>query len=186
MEVLVQLAIDASAIIAKSPEAAEEGFGLNFNILQTNLLNLAIIIGILFYFGRKFLGGMLEARRSQIESAIVDAERRKKEAASALAEQQQKLAQAQTEAAQIIAQAQQNAESARQAILAQAEKDVERMQANAAQDLDSQRERTLRELRQRVAAMAMEQVEVRLKSDLSDSTKQQLVDRSIAMLGGNS
>ncbi|MEM1254426.1 MAG: F0F1 ATP synthase subunit B, partial [Cyanobacteria bacterium P01_H01_bin.21] len=32
--------------------ASEEGgFGLNFDILETNLINLVIIIGVLVYFG---------------------------------------------------------------------------------------------------------------------------------------
>ena len=33
---------------------------LNFNPLETNLVNLAIVIGVLFWFLRGFLGGILE------------------------------------------------------------------------------------------------------------------------------
>ena len=33
---------------------------LNFNLLETNLVNLAIVIGVLFWFLRGFLGGILE------------------------------------------------------------------------------------------------------------------------------
>lgn len=29
-----------------------ESFGINTNILDTNLINLAIVIGVLFYFGK--------------------------------------------------------------------------------------------------------------------------------------
>jgi F-type H+-transporting ATPase subunit b len=164
--------------------AEGHGFGLNFDILETNLINLSIVIGVLIYFGRGFLGNALTERRSQIESAIQEAEQRKKEAAAALADQQQKLAQAQAEASRIRAAAEESAKAAKQEILDQATQEIERMRASAAQDLESQQERIVRELRQQVAAMAMEQVEARLKSGLNDHAQQQLIDRSIAMLGG--
>lgn len=170
---------------AKLPEAAEEtGFGLNFDILETNVINLAIIIGVLVYFGRAVLGKTLGDRRSQIEEVIREAEQRKQSAAAALAEQQQKLAQAQAEAARIRAAAEESAKAARASILAQAEEDIERMKANAAQDLVSQQERIIRELRQRIAALAIERVESQLQGGVGDNAQQQLIDRSIAMLGG--
>lgn len=175
----------AAEAIAASAEAEEShGFGLNPDILESNLINLVIIIGVLIYFGRGFLGKTLTERRSQIEIAITDAEKRKKEAAAALADQQQKLAQAQTEATRIRATAEDNAKLAREAILVQAEQDIERMKETAAQDLATQQERITRELRQRIAALAMERAESQLRSDVKDNAQQQLLDRSITMLGG--
>lgn len=174
-------------LTAAAAEAEESsGFGLNFNILETNLINLAIVVGVVFYFGRKLLGKALTERRSQIETAIADAEKRKKEASSALAAQQQKLAQAKTEATRIRIDAEESAKVARAEIMAQSVQDIERLKANAAQDLTSQQEKVMTELRQRIAALAMEKVEAQLKSGLSDDTQKQLVDRSIAMMGGAS
>jgi F-type H+-transporting ATPase subunit b len=165
--------------------AAEEGgLGLNFDILETNLINLFIIIGVLFYFGSKFLGKTLSTRRAAIEEAIVEAERRKREAAMALAEQQQKLAQAKEEAQKILADAEQAAIRSREAILAQSQVDVERMKATAAQDLTSQETRAMRELQQRIAAMAIERSEAELPNRLNDDIQRRLVDASIAMIGG--
>lgn len=162
----------------------EGGIGLNFDILETNLINLVIVIGILIYFGSKFLGNTLSSRRAAIEEAIRDAERRKSEAAAALAEQQQKLAQAQETAQQILANAETSAKRAKEEILAQAKLDVERMRSNAAQDLSSQQERVLRELRQQIVAMAMERAENNVQHLLNDDTQRQLVDASIARLAG--
>ena len=51
---------------------------LNFNPLETNLVNLAIVIGLLFWFLRGFLGGILERRRSAILQDLQDAEGRLK------------------------------------------------------------------------------------------------------------
>jgi F-type H+-transporting ATPase subunit b len=178
MEIMGTLILLAAAVEEPS------SFGLNFNILETNLINLAVVIGVVFYFGRNFLSKALSDRRSNIEAAIQEAEKRKKEAASALAAQQQKLAQAQTEATRIKAAAEESAKVARADILAQSVQDIERLKASAAQDLNSQQEKVMTELRQRIAAMA--KVEAELKSGLSADTQKQLVDRSIAMMGGAS
>ncbi|NJL19857.1 MAG: F0F1 ATP synthase subunit B [Leptolyngbyaceae cyanobacterium SM1_3_5] len=174
------------AWLAVAAEVAEHeaGFGLNFDILETNLINIAIIVGVLVYFGRGIVTKTLGDRREAIETAIRDAEKRKQEAAAKLADQQQKLAQAQTEATRIRAAAEESAKAARASILAQSEQDIERLKVSAAQDLNSQQERIISELRQRVAQMALEQVESRLRSNLSPESQQQLIDRSIAQMGG--
>jgi F-type H+-transporting ATPase subunit b len=176
-----------SFLATEAAHAVESGgFGLNFNLLETNLINLSIIIGVLFYFGRKVLGNILSERRSRIEEEIREAEKRQKDAAAALADGQQKLAQAQAEAERIRAEAETSAKTAREAILAQAAKDVERLKESAAQDLDTARERAIAELRERVAAMAIQRVESQLREHLDDSAQQQLIDRSIANVGGGS
>lgn len=162
----------------------EGGFGLNFDILETNLINLIIIIGVLIYFGGKFLGKTLSTRRDAIAAAITEAEQRKQEAVKALAEQQQKLAQAQAEAKQILVEAETMAQRSRQEILAQAQADVERLRATAAQDLSSQETRVMRELQQRVAALAIARTESELPQRLNDEVQRRLVDASITMLSG--
>jgi len=162
----------------------EGGLGLNFDILETNLINLIIIIGVLIYFGGKFLGKTLSTRRDAIAAAITEAEQRKQEAVKALAEQQQKLAQAQAEAKQILVEAETMAQRSRQDIIAQAQADVERLRATAAQDLSSQETRVMRELQQRVAALAIARTESELPQRLNDEVQRRLVDASITMLSG--
>lgn len=178
-------------LAAEAHEAAGEavekgGFGFNFDILETNLINLALLIGVLIYFGRNFLTQILTERRSRIEQAIKEAEQRQRQAAEALADQQQKLAQAQAEAEKIRTSAAQSAQAAKEAILAQSVQEVEKLKQTAVQDLNTERERAIAELRQRVAAMAMQKVESQLRSVLDESAQQQLIDRSIASVGGGS
>lgn len=185
MEILLRLMIGASVLGAEATEKAEVGgFGLNFNILETNLINLAIVIGVLVYFGRGFLTKTLGDRSAAIKTAIGEAEQRKKAAVSALAEQQQKLAQAQGEAGKLRAAAQEAATAAKATIVAKAEQDIQRMRETASQDLSADQARVMSELRQRVAALAIQRVESELPSRLNDSVQQQLIDRSIAMLVG--
>ena len=64
------------------------------------------------------------------------------------------------------------------------EKEVERLKATAAADLNSEQERAIAQLRERVVAMALEQAESRMGDVLDDDKQRQLIDRSIAQLGG--
>jgi F-type H+-transporting ATPase subunit b len=174
------LMVEASA----AGELAEGGFGLNTNVFDTNLINLAIIITVLLVFGRKVLGSTLKARRENIETAIKSAESRVAEAKKALDEQQQKLAQAQAEAERIRLAAVESAQKAKEAILAQAVIDVERMKETANADVNSERERAIAQLRSQVVVMALNKVENELSTGISDDAQQTLIDRSLALLGG--
>jgi len=176
METVLLLATEASH---------EGGFGLNFNILETNLINLAIVIWILYYFGSKVLGETLTRRSSEIASTIKEVEARQKEAAAALADQQQKLAAAQAEAEKIKKEAEKRAESAKQEILAKSSQEIERLREEAVQDLNLERERAIAQLRRQVVEMALSRAESRLKESVDAEAQKQLIDRSIAMVGGD-
>jgi len=186
MGTFLLLAAEANAVHSELAEgAAEGGFGLNIDIFETNLINLAILVGILFYFGRKVLSKILNERRSNIETLIQEAEGRLKEAQVALSQAQEQLTQAQEEAQRIRKSAQESAQASKEALLERAAQDVERLKQTAAADLNSETERAIAQLRQRVATLALQKVESQLKSGIADDAQQMLIDRSIAQLGGN-
>ena len=182
---ILLLAAAADAIHSELAEGASEGgFGLNIDILETNLINVAILIGVLYYFGRKVVSNILSERRLKIETAIQDAEQRATEAAAALSDAQQKLTQAQSEAQRIRKVAEENAQVAKENILARAVQDVQRLKETAAQDLNTERERAITQLRQRVVDLALQKVESQLQTGVDDAAQQRLIDSSIALLEG--
>ncbi|HYX15297.1 MAG TPA: F0F1 ATP synthase subunit B [Nostoc sp.] len=186
MGTFLLLAAEANAVHSELAEgAAEGGFGLNLDIFETNLINLAILVGILFYFGRKVLSNILNERQSNIATAIQEAEGRLKEAKTALSQAQEQLKQSQAEAERIRQSATENAQKAKEALLAKAGQDVERLRQTAAADLNTETERAIAQLRQRVATLALQKVESQLKGGIADDAQQSLIDRSIAQLGGN-
>ena len=81
--------------------AESEGISLNLNILETGLLNIIALVGILIYVGRDFLGSSLEARKSDIVTGVQDAEERLNEANKRLTEAQKQLTQANVVIAEI-------------------------------------------------------------------------------------
>ena len=74
--------------------AEHEGIGLNTDILETGLLNILALLGILIFTGRDFLGSLLEERRTTIVKSVQDAEDRLNEAQKRLDEAKKQLDQA--------------------------------------------------------------------------------------------
>lgn len=171
--------------LMEATSEAEGGFGFHLDVLESNIINLAILLVILIYYGSKVVGNILSERRAKIAEKIEAAEAKQKQAAAALAQEQEKLAQAKTTAEKIRSDAQVNAQKAKETILAQGEKEVERIKATAQADLNSEQERAIAQLRQRVAALALAKVESQLGEILNEENQQKLIDRSIAQLGGN-
>jgi F-type H+-transporting ATPase subunit b len=167
-------------------EAAESGFGLNSNILETNVINLAIIFGLIYYVGSGFLKKTLSERREAIVTELTESERRRTDAEAKLKQAQDQLADAKAEADRILAQAKASAQTSRDSIAAQAQADVARMKASAAQDLAADQERVVTELRQRAVNLALEKVANELPGRLDGGSQQRLMDNAIAALGGRS
>ena len=163
---------------------AESGFGFNFDIIETNLINLGIIFVLLIVYGGKVVGNILSERRAKIEAEIKSAEARAQEAKDALAEAQKNLKEAQANAVKIRTEAEANAEKAKEAILLKGQKEVERLKATAAADLSSEQDRAIAQLKSQVVEMALSRVENRIRQIINKNKQRQLVDRSIANIGG--
>jgi|TARA_B110000238_G_scaffold119544_1_gene129540 F-type H+-transporting ATPase subunit b len=73
--------------------AKSEGIGLNLDILETGLINVLTLVGILVYTGKDFLGSLLEERKTNIVQGVQDAEDRLNEANRRLDEAQKQLSQ---------------------------------------------------------------------------------------------
>ena len=74
--------------------AKEEGISLNTDILETGLLNIVALVGLLIFVGKDFLGSSLEERKTTILQNVQDAEDRLSEAQKRLIEAQKQLNQA--------------------------------------------------------------------------------------------
>jgi F-type H+-transporting ATPase subunit b len=165
-------------------EEVSGGFGLNLNILGSNLINLVVIVSLLIVYGGKFLGNILTERRTKIEEEIKEAENLKAQAFASLTEGQKNLAQAQDKAKQIKADAEASAKRVSEEILAQGNKEIERMKLLAVQELDSERTKVIAELKQTIAVLALKKAEQQLKETLNEEAQGQLISNAIGQLGG--
>ncbi|MGB5631440.1 MAG: F0F1 ATP synthase subunit B, partial [Waterburya sp.] len=62
--------IETLLFLAEAHSEVEGGFGLNLDILDTNLINLTLLVGILIYFGKPLLTNILSERSSKIAEQI--------------------------------------------------------------------------------------------------------------------
>ena len=164
------------------PLLASEGFGLNFNIFETNLVNLAIVIVLLVKFLSGFLGGILERRRAAILQDLQDAEKRLKTATEELAKAQADLAEANKKAEKIRLDGHSRAASIR----AEGEQRTIAVMANikqgASADAEAEAIRINDALRREAATAAISKVLRDLPGRLDEKAQNKLLDASIANL----
>ncbi|MEY2646018.1 MAG: hypothetical protein RLZZ611_2667 [Cyanobacteriota bacterium] len=163
--------------------ASHGGFGLNLNVFETNIVNLAIVIFGLYKFLPNFLGGILERRRAIILADLKDAEDRLATATSALAQAQTDLADAQLKAEQIRADGKARAEAIRLDSEKRTVEEMARVKQGAVADLNAEASRVSAQLRREAARLAIEKALASLPGKLSDDAQAQLVNQSIQTLG---
>ena len=163
--------------------ASHSGFGLNLNLFETNIINLAIVIAGLVYFLKGFLGGILERRRSTILTDLKDAEDRLATATTSLAAAQKDLAEAQVKAESIRAEGLSRAEGIRLESEKRTVEEMARMKQDSASDLDAEAARVNGQLRREAARLAIEKALSALPGKLDSKAQAKLIDQSIQSLG---
>jgi F-type H+-transporting ATPase subunit b len=155
---------------------------LNFNPLETNLVNLAIVIAVLVWFLRGFLGGILESRRTAILQDLQDAETRLKAATAELTKAQADLAEAQQQADKIRLDGKTRAASIRAEGEQRTISAMAAVKQGAVADADSEANRLREALRREAALEAVSKVLNDLPGRLDDQAQARLIDASIANL----
>ena len=163
--------------------ASHGGFGLNLNVFETNIVNLAIVIFGLYKFLPNFLGGILERRRAIILADLKDAEERLATATSSLAQAQKDLADAQQKAEQIRADGKARAEAIRLESEKRTVDEMARVKQGAAADLSAEASRVSNMLRREAAQLAIQKALASLPGKLDADAQAKLVNQSIKTLG---
>lgn len=160
------------------PEQAElvhEGFGFNGNILETNIVNLSVVIGIVVSFGGDALRSLLENRRQTVLATLEQADQRAREAKQRLEDATSQLEFAYKKAAQIREQGAAAAEKEMRDSLAQTEEDVVRLEGDKEETLALQQQKAVAQVSQQVVGLALSRVRDKLTNRL-DATFHQSVN----------
>ncbi|MFN6338728.1 MAG: F0F1 ATP synthase subunit B [Cyanobacteriota bacterium] len=163
--------------------ASHGGFGLNLNVFDTNIINLAIVIAGLVWFLRGFLGGILERRRTAILTDLKEAEERLTSAPAALAEAQKGVADAQQKAERIRADGLARADAIRLDSEKRTIEEIARMKQAATSDLANEASRVSDQLRRETALKAIQNALSVLPGKLDEQAQAKLIDQSIQSLG---
>jgi len=154
-------------------------FGLNLNLFETNILNLAVVIFGLYKFLPGFLGGILERRRSAILQDLEDAELRLKEASKSLDQAKQELASAEQKATKILNDCKLRAESIRLESEKRTVEEMARIKQGAASDLNAEAARVSSQLRKEAARLAIEKALSNLSGKLDEESQDRFLRQSI-------
>ncbi len=162
---------------------ATEGFGLNLNLFETNVLNLAVVVFGLYKFLPNFLGSMLERRRTAILQDLQDAEERLKEASNSLNKAKLDLASAEQKATKIRADCKARAEAIRLESEKRTVEEMARIKQGAASDLNVEAARVTAQLRREAAKLAIEKALSNLSGKLDDKAQDKFLRQSIKNIG---
>ena len=164
---------------------ASEGFGLNLNIFETNIINLAVVVFGLYKFLPGFLGKILEKRRIAILSDLKEAEERLTKAQDSLSQAKDELASAKQKADKIRNDCKARAEAIRLESEKRTVEEMARIKQGAASDLNAEAARVTSQLRKEAAELAIEKALAILPKKLDSNTQDNFLKQSIKNIGDN-
>ncbi len=164
---------------------ASQGFGLNFNLFETNIINLAVVIFGLYKFLPGFVGKILERRRAAILSDLKDAEERLIQANNSLSKAKEELASAKQKADKIRNDCKARAESIRLESEKKTVEEMARIKQGAASDLNAEAARVTTQLRKEAAQLAIDKALAILPTKLDSKTQDNFLKQSIKNMGDN-
>ena len=165
--------------------SASEGFGLNFNLFETNIINLSVVIFGLYKFLPGFLGKILEKRRTSILSDLQEAEARLSKSKLALSKAKDELASAKQKADKIRNDCKSRAEAIRLESEKRTVEEMARIKQGAASDLNAEAARVTSQLRKEAAELAIEKALAILPKKLDSNTQDNFLKQSIKNIGDN-
>ncbi len=124
----------------------------------------------------------LDEREERIRSAIDDSEKARQEAEAVLSEHRSKLAAAEDEARQIIAEAREVGEKARNDIVEQAREEAQRAIDQARTSIEGEKRTAIAELRREMAELAVHAAGRLIDANLDDEKNRGLVDDLISKI----
>jgi len=144
-----------------------QGFGLNTNLLETNVLNLAVVIGVVVKVVGDSLRSLLDQRRRTILSTLQEADLKAREANQRLEAAQRTLEEARSRVQEIRIQTIQAVEREKSVAQKQLERDLRRLQERRDQAIQLERQRTTQFISYQVSSLALNSAENILLSSLS-------------------
>nr|YP_009549258.1 ATP synthase CF0 B subunit [Vittaria graminifolia]AYW16407.1 ATP synthase CF0 B subunit [Vittaria graminifolia] len=156
--------------------------GLNTNILEINLINLILVLGILFYYGKGVLINLLENRERTISNTIRDAEERHKEATKKLQRARIRLQQAEMKADEIRITGLTQMDRERRELVDAADNDLSGLEDSKNYAIRFEKQRAIKQVQQQVSRLASERAFENLNNRLTTELQLRLIDYHIGLL----
>ena len=161
---------------------ANEGFGFNGNILETNIINLSVVVGVLVSLGGDALRSLLDTRRETILKNFDEAKQRSAEAREKLQEAMEEVSAAKQKAEEITAQTVNVLEKERNLYVQQLATETARLETMKEETLLFQEQKAKSEISSQIVALAVQQVEQKIKSRLTPRLHDSVNNFNIVLL----
>lgn len=174
--------ISSTAILLIAGVAHASGGGDDHNPIMEAVwqgANLALLVGVLVYFGRAPISEFFASRRDGIKTELTDAAELLTQAEERNAELQRRLVNLSSEIEGIREDAARRADEEAERILAEAGATAERIRRDAHAAVDQEIRRAQSELRNEAADLALELAATKLTQTVSDSDRDRLMDEFI-------
>lgn len=168
-------------LLIVTPVLASEG-GEGSGILIWKAINTVILLGIIYYFGGKYIKRFLEGRRKSVADMVEEAQRARDESVKALAEAQKKLEEANYKLQEGIKIAQETAKIERENALKQANEIAERIKKQAQENIAVEIRKAEAKLKRYAAEKALEVSKNLIKEKVNSQTTRNLVENSLKKL----
>jgi F-type H+-transporting ATPase subunit b len=145
-------------------------------LLESNVINIAILVVILIRFARQVVGEILVQRQQQVKEALEEASNRLKLAEQQLKTAQEEWSQTQEQINQIEEEANQTAQVVKEYWLKQANEAIAQLKTKTQQSLNQASRQVAKQIRQTLIELAIEKV----KQTPIDGS--QILDRHISLL----
>lgn len=162
-----------------------ESISLNTNILETNVINIVILLVLLLYFLGSFLKENLSSRQEQIISNIQNGEKRLNEAKDRLTEAKLQWAQAQIIIEEIKNQTQRSKVIILESEFNQTNLSISQRFNNLLMILYYREQQVRSVIMKQVSELALRQVTAKLQTPLIEKDQYIIINNKINRLGGS-
>jgi F-type H+-transporting ATPase subunit b len=158
-----------------------EGFGFNGNVLSTNIINLAVVLGVVISFGGDALRSLLENRKQTIQTNLEQADKKAQEAEERLAKVKSRLERSQQTAREILEQGRLTADQEKKKSLEETQNDIARLEQTKEESVRLQQQKAVSQISKQVVGLAFQQVKNKLSPPLDKTTQSSVNDFNIVL-----
>nr|YP_010601695.1 ATP synthase CF0 subunit I [Shivparvatia glanduligera]WAM61271.1 ATP synthase CF0 subunit I [Shivparvatia glanduligera] len=172
---------DSFVFLGHWPSA--ESFGINTNILATNLINLSVVIGVLIFFGKGVLSDLLDNRKQRILNTIRNSEELRGRAVEQLEKARARLRKIEKEADLFRVNGYSEIEREKINLINSTYKTLEQLENYKNETIHFEQQRAINQVRQRVFQQALQGALGTLNSCLNNELHLRTINANIGMFG---
>jgi len=159
--------------------------GLNLDILETGIVNIAILLAGVFILGRDFLSSALSARQERVIAVIQESEENLKAARLRLSEAEKQLSQTQILISEIKKESELTAQKVQAIVLKQGKLDIEKIVASSRVSIVAIEVQIKQQIQVYITSLLLKRVTTQLEKQLTLDVQSRIIDKDISNLGGS-